>query len=408
MNERHAGLRVDNRIKQEQSRTHLFISFLLCVAFLSACSIGRPTPTPPPARTVAPTWTATPLTMAGVVVVTPPANGTPGLIVLQPGADLSGMLPPTITPTPTETATPIFTSTPTATETPEPTVPPGSTSTSTPVLSPTPTLTPTETPLPTLTPTPTETPLPTLTPTPFIIVRSGLVGLHSGPGVAYPLIAQLGPDIPITITGKNEDESWYQVCCIGGLALWAAAGEIAVNNDPSTVPLVANIQPPPTPTQTPLPTATGLPTPTATATPYPFGILQQGPEFAPTNNEFLTIWVKLSVGVAAGDPAEGYFLRVQFEGVDRQQTNEVQPSADKYQMNRNPGEGAQREYNLKYEYRPPNLQDDGIPALQAIGRGTWTVWVVDGAGNQISEKVSFFTAPSNPNREVWIHWVRTG
>ena len=387
-------------------------AMLLVALGCSGAGLFNPqAPTPVPTRTPAPTFTATPDSIPGVIVITPPSNGTPGVIVLEPGVDVGAMLPPTATRTPTPSSTPTATPLPTNTLEPTNTVPPDATATATvltPTLTVTPTGTPTTTPLPTPTWTPTQTPLPTATPTAFIQVQTGLVGLHDGPGVQYPLVAQLGPNIPIAITGQTEDGEWLQICCVSGRTLWAAANEVIVNNDVTAVALVTNSQPPPTPTPTFTPTATGTPTETPTATPFPFGILQQGPEFVPTSNEYLTIWVQLSIGTATGDAAAGYFLRAQFEGVDRIQTNEIRPSSDTFEDNRNPGEGGLKKYNLKYEYRPQDLSNEGGPnQLQAIGRGTWTMWIVDGAGNQLSAKVTFTTAPSNPNREIWIHWVRT-
>ena len=70
--------------------------------------------------------------------------------------------------------------------------------------------------------------------------------------------------------------------------------------------------------------------------------------------------------------------------------------------------------NLKYEYTPPDPRsvDPVGPTtptstpLQLIGTGNWRVYVVDGAGNQLSDTVEFLTDPGNPNREVYIAWVR--
>src|SRR5690606_15789890 len=85
------------------------------------CAAGdlfsRPTPTPPPTRASAPTFTPTPDFIQGLVVVTPPHQGTPGVIVLPPGVDPRSVIPvpetPTFTVTPTPTAgTPEASSTP--------------------------------------------------------------------------------------------------------------------------------------------------------------------------------------------------------------------------------------------------------------------------------------------------------
>jgi len=65
--------------------------------------------------------------------------------------------------------------------------------------------------------------------------------------VEYPLVAQLGPDIPISIVGRNPEGNWYQICCVGGGSAWVAVRNITTIHDPSEVPLVVS-DPPPTPT----------------------------------------------------------------------------------------------------------------------------------------------------------------
>ncbi len=328
--------------------------------------------TPIPTRTPVPTFTPTAADLRPLIIITPPQQQTPGVIVVPPGMEAQVVLPTPIPPTETPTFPP-----PTATETP------------------------------TLTPTFTGTPMPT--PTPYIEIQSGLVTLRSGPGVNYPLIAQLGPDIPVALVGRNPQGTWLQICCINGADVWVASQHVLIFNDVSQLPLV-NAAPPPTPTETATATAT------ATATPYQYPFeLARGPEFTPTNNAFLSIWVKLFVGNWNADevPAEGYFLEVEFEGFDRPSRYGEEPSRDTFELTASPGAGNRQQYNLKYEYHPYNPDRASYPsatatptALELIGTGTWTVWVKDGAGNQLSEKVSFTTAPFNSNREVYIAWQR--
>jgi hypothetical protein len=278
-----------------------------------------------------------------------------------------------------------------------------------------PTDVPTETPFPpTETPFPTDMPTPTatLTPTPYIEIQSGLVGLRTGPGVNYPFVAQLGPDIPVALVGRNPQGTWYRICCVNGVDVWVASQHVLVFNDIAQVPLL-NADPPPTPTETTTPT----PTPTPTPYQYPFQ-LALGPQFTPTNNQFLTIWVKLFVGPLniteiPAHPAEGYFLEVEFQGFDRPSRYGEEPSRDVFEFNAPVGAGNRLEYNLKYEYHPYNPPRASYPGatptptpLELLGTGTWTVWVKDGVGNQLSEKVSFTTQPFNSNREVYIAWQR--
>jgi hypothetical protein len=200
---------------------------------------------------------------------------------------------------------------------------------------------------------------------------------------------------------------------------------VRVNNNPRAVALALGGTPP-TPTPTFPPTATGTDTPTPTPTPYPFQ-RTLGPQFFPTNNQFLTIWVKLHIGPLRlftncdpdittpnkESPAPGYFLKVLFNGFERPSTNGTRPSADKFECSASPGLGNRFEYNIKYEYMPPDPRTLSFPTTtptpsqaQLIGDGTWTVYVIDGVGNQLSAPETFTTQAGNVNREIYIAWER--
>jgi hypothetical protein len=254
---------------------------------------------------------------------------------------------------------------------------------------------------------PTDTPTLTLTPTPFVQVQSGLVALRTGPGLEYPLLAQLGPDIPVAVIGRTEDFAWLEICCVSGQTVWVVATHVQVINDVTTAPV--SIAPPaPAPTATPLPTETSTPTPTPTATLAPFE-RAIGPQFFPTSNEYVTIWAKIFIGVSPLEqPLENYFITVKFEGFERPNALGHVGSKGVFEFSAPPGSGNRVQYNYKYEYRPPDPATINSEAtrLQLIGTGTWMVYVADGAGNRLSEEVTFTTAPSNPNREIYLGWVR--
>lgn len=387
-----------------------WLALLLMVALTLGCTVAnffeREAPTPVPTRTLFPTFTPTPESLGGIIIVTPPLMGTPGVIIVPEGTNPQSILP-TLLPLPTPT--------PAVGIEPAETAPPGVA----------PTATETELPTPTITETETPSPTPSVTPTPFIIVESGLVALRSGPGVEFPLVAQLGPNIPIAITGQNPEGSWYQLCCVNGGVVWVAGSHVLVNNDPRAVALFAPGTPP-SPTPTFPPTPTGTPTFTPTATPYPF-VRSIGPQFFPTNNNFITIWVKLHVGTlrlftgcdpegvteAKEAPAEGYFLQVLFEGFERPSTSGTRASAGEFACSAAVGAGNRFEYNLKYEYQPPDPRSITVGPLtptphpaELIGTGEWTIYVMDGAGNQLSDEVTFTTQPGNNNREIYVGWER--
>lgn len=368
---------------------------------------NQPTPTVLPTRTLAPTFTATPEDIQGLVIVTPPANGTPGVVIIPEGANPADFIVPvpTVTPTPEPNAaaeSPLAPGEPQSGEPqsgeaqPQEPQPGGATQ---------PPATPTKSP----TPTPTETPTVTLTPTPFIVLDEGYTALRQGPGVEFPMIAQLGPNIPITVVGRNPEGDWLQLCCVNGEAVWVSTTAVRVMNDPVGVALV-EAGPPPTPTWTPTATWTPTITPTPTSTPFPFE-KAIGPQYFPTNNQFLTIWTKLFIGDPPLEvPAEGYYMKVLFEGFERPPTNPLIASRGEFEYSAPPGAGNRVQYNTKFEYTPPDPKslDPNSTATRAdlIGTGTWTVYVVDGAGNQLSDAVTFTTSPSNPNREIYLGFKR--
>ena len=422
--------------KQRQRRRKLIplgIFFLLLLGCSASSLVTRETPVATPTRVTVPTFTTTPISTAVVIVVTPPSNGTPGVIIVPPGVEPETVLPPTATFTPTEV--PAEGDAPPAEV---PTTQPGE-----PTPTPTATLTPTDTPTPSPTPTNTETPLPTLTatptdtatPTPFIVVDAGLVSLRTGPGVQYPLLAQLAAGVPVSIVGQNPEGGWYQICCINdGQSVWVAASNVRVGNDPTTATLVLS-EPAPTPTPTFTPTETGTPTATPTPTLYPFQIATNGgPQRWPTSNEFLTVWIKLTIGfdLEWPPPAEGYRVRAEFvpqantESAFHRDNSLGDPvSSSEFQWNwpesDDPAANRRREYNLKFEYKPPiptptpTATTNPTPTpepfplvspLEAIGNGQWFFWIIDPDGNQVSDKVPIDVNTGNNQREIWIHWWR--
>ncbi len=376
-------LRARSPLLHTTHRTWLIVAvFLILTLGCSAADLvqrQRVTPTPEPEATFVPTFTPTPPIQQTLVIVTPPSDGKPGVIIVPPGMDPRAVLPEI------PAATPVI---------------PVDGQIETPVSGAT-------APAPASTPAPSATPTPP--PTPYITVASGLVALRTGPGVEYPQIAQLGPNIPVAIIGRSTDQAWLEICCISGQSMWVAAQHVTVNNDIALVP-ESIAEAPPTATPTGTPTETPTATPTFTPTPYPFE-LAIGPQFFPTNNEYITIWVKLYVGIPpAEEAAPDHYITVRFEGFERPNRLGNIPSAGHFDYSAPPGSGNRVVYNYKYEYHAPDPNTLDPPStltpLELLGTGTWTVYVSDGAGNQLSEAVNFTSTPSNPNREIYIGWVR--
>ena len=126
------------------------------------------------------------------------------------------------------------------------------------------TLTPTESPTPL--PTPTElppTPTPADTPTPMVpqVIAATTVNVRSGPGTNYPAVGSLPPNIPLVITGRNDEGSWWQIQGPDGSTGWVAGSVVETRNIDGVA--IASAPPPPVP-----PTATPLPQPTRPAYQY--------------------------------------------------------------------------------------------------------------------------------------------
>ncbi|MCB0060636.1 MAG: hypothetical protein KDE19_00915, partial [Caldilineaceae bacterium] len=289
-----------------------------------------------------------------------------------------------------------------------------------PVAESTPTPPPTPTPIPTDTPVPTPTFTPTPAPTPYAVVESGVVSLRTGPSVEFPLAAQLGPRIPIAITGRNPEGTWYRLCCVNRNestgndgSVWVVSNHVTTVNDVNGVELVAVLEPPPapTPTWTFTPTPTITPTPTATFVPFERAL---GPQYFNTCNPFLTIWVKLFVETFPDEtPLGGYYLEVLLGEDERPSTNGTNPSAEEFSRVRVPGTGyGDLMYNLKYEYAIPTPTATSIATLQPcastsnLPSGNWKAYVVDGEGNRLSDILEFTTNPNNTYREIYIAWKR--
>jgi hypothetical protein len=426
-----------------------WIVLSLFVLATLGCAAGdlltRPTPTPPPTRAVAPTFTPTPDFIQGIVVVTPPSGSTPGVIVIPPGVDPRSVIPIPETPTLAVTPTP-DSPIPTATSIESPLESPDDSGAPTVVVvepievdgtptaiallfpEPTPTfpitpvvvstvelVTETPTPLPSATPTialPTATP--TVTPTPFVLVTSGLVSLRSGPGPDFPLVAQLGQNIPVAITGQNPEGTWWEICCVNGGPVWVSKSHVQTVNDASQVLLILS-GPAPTPTPTGTATSTPTVTPTPTATPYPFQVVE-GPLYFPSGNEMLTIWAKISAG-GGSVPLPGYYVKVLFRNradgssfESRPNTRGEAPSTDTFEFNVPPGpaSGNRVEFNYKFEFLPPDPKaedPDSTLTRASLMDGYWRIYVVDGSGAQLSDAIEFNTLAGNINREIFVAWA---
>ena len=195
------------------------------------------------------------------------------------------------------------------------------------------------TPRPTFTPTPNYTDTPTVTPT--------------------PTLTPIPTDTPTPVPTNTP---------------------VATNTpEPTETPVPTNTLPPPPPAE---PTATFTPAPTPTPD-YPFKVKEQGNrEFQKTNASFISGIVLVTD--ASGTPLGGYKI------VGANNASQTYTSAESsWRFDATNGlEGYIKQGNLKFE--PPGGYNDS----------TWTIYLVDSAGSQVSVPLSL-TFPSDPNQRAW-------
>ena len=63
-------------------------------------------------------------------------------------------------------------------------------------------------------PAPSVTPQSTITAT--VTTKNARTNVRSGPGLAFPVVAKVDPGAAFAVTGKSEDQKWWQICCVKG------------------------------------------------------------------------------------------------------------------------------------------------------------------------------------------------
>jgi uncharacterized protein YraI len=219
-------------------------------------------------------------------------------------------------------------------------------------------------------PAPTNTPEP---PTDPVVVTNQGMNVRGGPGTNYAVIGSATAGQRFTVTGKNPQGDWWQVN-FNGQAGWLYGPLVSAENTGS-VQVAANIPAPP-PTATPAPVQ-------PTATPVPAQPTQ--PPAAPTATPQPVSNRKFNVAVVGRCDPNGGVTYVQ----GRTYIGGVPQSGD---------------WSVAFSYAPdgpivasikagphPGYEgwDQGFYShiLKSDGprEGNWWFWVVDPAGNRISE-----------------------
>ncbi|MCX6050826.1 MAG: SH3 domain-containing protein [Chloroflexi bacterium] len=227
---------------------------------------------------------------------------------------------------------------------------------------------PTDTPAPAPTDPPKATDTPK--PAPAEVVANSQINVRGGPGTNYAIVGAAAQGERFPVTGKSPDGSWWQIT-INGQTGWVF-GQLVNAENTAAVAIAQNIPTAPPPPPTPIPQPTAVPQPTAAPQ------AAQPTQPPKSTYKFNVVVVSKCEPQAAGNWFEG--------------TTYI-------------GGQPQNGYKVVFSYAPdgPPITDpvqsgphQGYPGwrtgyyshiIHAHGpeAGNWYVWVVDDAGQRISD-----------------------
>lgn len=206
-----------------------------------------------------------------------------------------------------------------------------------------------------------------------------IANVRGGPGLTYNILGQANPGQTFPITGKSPDGQWWQVT-FNGQPGWLF-GELVTATNTEAVAVAQNIPvAPPPPTAAPVVVAppTAVPAPVVEATPAQ----QPTPAPAPSNYKFNIT----AVSRCERQPAGNWFEGKTYIGGTPQSGFKVVFSyaADAPPITAPVISGPHEGYpGWDQGYYSHIISSSGPMA------GTWFVWVVDDAGQRISEIASW-------------------
>lgn len=322
--------------------------------------VEYPTPTSRPRLALRPTFTPTALPTDA-----PPAPVEAAKAPEAAPADTPAPEPQGVAPTPEPVDLP--------TATPEP-----------------PTPVPTEEPATATPEPPTPTPTATPVPKPEVVVSNPRVNVRSGPGADYPVLGQVLQGQRLEITGRDADGQWWQVCCFEGQSAWVADEVVSAEGPLETVALAADL-PTPTPVA-PLPTAAVAAAPVVLQQgDFPFVLTEE--TTYPFNRDYLRVGVKAND--ADDNPLAGYYLRVVNQTTGQQWLSPA--------TNSGPWQGTAPSVDFA-DFRQANLIYD-TRAKSTLADNSFAVWLVDGAGRQVSPAV-VYTQDDGELQWLYVIWTR--
>jgi hypothetical protein len=245
---------------------------------------------------------------------------------------------------------------------------------------------PTATPLP---PTPTPTPTATPEPKPEAVVTNPRVNVRSGPGASFPVLGQVLQGQRLEIVSRDEDGLWWQICCFEGQTGWVADEVVRAEGPLETVALAADLPTLP-PETTPTAEAVAVATPPANGD-LLFDLTEE--ITFPFNQDYLRVGAK--VNDDNDMPLHGFYLRVVNETTGQQWLSPATGSG--------PWRGTAPSVDF-IDFRQANLIYD-TRGKSALAGNSFVVWLVDGAGRQVSPVVQF-TPDDNQFRWLYVVWTQ--
>jgi uncharacterized protein YgiM (DUF1202 family) len=253
-----------------------------------------------------------------------------------------------------------------------------------------PTATP-EPPTPTPEP-PTATPEPptaTPEPKPEVVVSNPRVNVRTGPGSTFDVLGQVLQGERLEIVGRDPEGQWWQICCFQGQTGWLADEVVRAEGPLETVALSADL-PTPTPEATSTAEAAAIAPPPADGA-FLFGLTEE--TTYPFSQDYLR------VGVKANDnddtPLAGFYLRIVNETSGQQWLSPATSSG--------PWQGTAPSVDFA-DFRQANLIYD-TRGQSALADNSFAVWLVDGAGRQVSPIVRY-TQDDDQFRWLYVVWTQ--
>lgn len=232
----------------------------------------------------------------------------------------------------------------------------------------------------------TATPIPAMPTEPVFYVLTNGANLRSGPGTNYPTAGTTGAGQKFNLVGRNGE--WWAIDA-GPTVAWIYGPLGRTEGDISAIPFRdAPYMPAPTPVPTE-PPATPVPTP-APSFAYAIEQVRRHPEantvaiyayIADGSNAVgdLYLWVTHSGATYRSGPSSGLIAGM---------TKPSQPES--------PDNLA---YNAKIDF--PNFI---YPTLASAGE--WTVTLVDGNNQALSDTTTFFVAQGDDKREIYLRYAK--